>query len=145
METDGITSPRLSWWRFFSRRARSSGISQGRCRSSSTNVQISPSSAVMNLLDSPDAVHASDGSHVQSVRLTMPPAKDLMMGTILALSIVINIWLIYEYRDFRTQEWLKNNDLTFFKTNEYADLNAKVLSQESLINSYGLRQACKEK
>jgi len=99
----------------------------------------------MNLLDSPDAVHASDGSHVQSVRLTMPPAKDLMMGTILALSIVINIWLIYEYRDFRTQEWLKNNDLTFFKTNEYADLKAKVLSQESLINSYGLRQACKEK
>jgi hypothetical protein len=69
--------------------------------------------------------------------------REALLTILLAFSVLVNIWLIYQYRDFRTQEWLVDNNLTFFKTNEYADLKAKVLAQESLINSYGLQQSCR--
>lgn len=69
--------------------------------------------------------------------------RDLFIGLLLALSILINVILIFEYRDKKTQEWVNQYDLTFFKTNDYAALKAQVEAQEKLINAWGLREAVK--
>lgn len=69
------------------------------------------------------------------------PNRDLVIGLLLALSILVNVALIFAYRDQRTQEWVNQYDLTFFKTNDYAALKAEVAAHEKLINAWGLKAA----
>jgi hypothetical protein len=68
--------------------------------------------------------------------------RQWFIAVIMATSILVNIWLVYQYRDFRTQEWLKDNNLQFFETNQFADLRMKVAVQEQFINSLSIKKAC---
>jgi hypothetical protein len=102
---------------------------------------------VRNLHDerdrSPDeSIRAEPHSIVNSIRNIIGGSnRDLIIGLLLALSILVNITLIFAYRDQRTQEWVNQYDLTFFKTNDYAALKADVAAHEKLINAWGLKAA----
>jgi hypothetical protein len=92
---------------------------------------------------SPDeSVHAAPRSIVQVVRNIIGGAnRDLVIACLLALSILVNVILTFAYRDQRTQEWVNQYDLNFFKTNDYAALKAEVAAHELLINAWGLKGA----
>ena len=84
---------------------------------------------------SDDSVQASDNAHVNINRFTLPKdARELIVGIILALSLLTNLWIWGKLhdadKDIQTQVWLRDDALTKFEQGPFADLKAHVLALE---------------
>ena len=85
--------------------------------------------------NSDDSITAHENSHVNVNRFTLPKdARDLILATITALSIITSLWLWGKLhdaeKDIQTQVWLRDDALTKFEQGPYADLKAHVLALE---------------
>lgn len=86
--------------------------------------------------NSPDeSIEAHPGAHVSVNRFTLPKdARDLIVATVTALSLLTNLWLWGKLhdadKDIQTQVWLRDDALTKFEQGPYADLKAHVLALE---------------
>ena len=85
----------------------------------------------------PDAVH-DNTAPVQITRFQMPQGRDLIFGTLLALSIVVNLWCLWIMRDIGTRKWLHDYDLNQFQMGEFRQLQREVDLDHALIE-----QQCK--
>lgn len=84
-----------------------------------------------------ESVH-SNTAPVQVTRLSAPTGRDLLWGTILALSIAVNIWCAWEIRDIGTRKWLHDYDLNQFQMGEFRQLQRQVDIDHAL-----LQQQCR--
>jgi hypothetical protein len=90
--------------------------------------------------NSPDeSVRATEGANVNINRITLPPARDLIMGTLLAVSILCNVFLFEYARDAKTQAWLAEDQIDKFMTNQYPSLLTRIEVTEALVNAYGMK------
>ena len=96
--------------------------------------------------DSPDeSVHARDGSNVNVNRFTLPKdARDLIIATLLALSVLVNVALLLMYRYDSQERDLDRYDDGQFITHDFANLKSEVEADHQLIQAYGLQKAVKE-
>lgn len=87
----------------------------------------------------PERCHDDSVTHntapVQITRFTLPKdARDLIVATVCALSVLTNIWLWSKLhdadKDIQTQIWLRDDALTKFEQGPYADLKSHVLALE---------------
>jgi hypothetical protein len=67
--------------------------------------------------------------------------------TILAVAIVVIVfesWLLFSaYKDMHTQQWLSDYDLNQFKSGPFAELKARVDTDDALIKAFGPQQCRK--
>jgi hypothetical protein len=92
---------------------------------------------------SDESIDAHDGGNVASVRLTLPKqARELMIAIVLAGSILMNLWCINVIHEAATEDRLKQYNLDWFKTHEFADLKGEVAVNQKLITAFGPQQ-CK--
>ena len=84
---------------------------------------------------SPDESVTGNNAPVQVVRFMLPKeTRDLVVGTILALSIWTN-WTLWSKlhdaeKDVQTYHMLRDDALTKFEQGPFADVKARVLSLE---------------
>lgn len=93
-----------------------------------------------------ESVHGAPHGNVNVNRFTFSKdARDLIVATVMALSIITIVILGYllhdAYKDARTQVWLRDDALTKFTTGPYAELKSHVTALDSLINAYGLQKS----
>lgn len=82
-----------------------------------------------------ESISAAQGAHVNVNRFTLPKdARDLILATMTALSVLTSLWLWSKLhdaeKDIQTQVWLRDDALTKFEQGPYADLKAHVLALE---------------
>jgi hypothetical protein len=83
---------------------------------------------------------------VQSIRFTLPKdARDLIVATVLALSIVVNVAMFFQLRHLEQTVDLDRYDDNTFINGRFAELSAQVKADHDLIQAYGLQKAVKEK
>lgn len=87
-----------------------------------------------------DSVHGNQGP-VQVTRITLPHTRDLVMGTLLAISILGNVFLYAYAKDAKTIAMLAAYDLKQFQTKDLPDLQAKISTAEELTKAYGLKES----
>lgn len=77
---------------------------------------------------SPDeSVHGAPHGNVNVNRVTVSKdTKMLILGTLLALSIVVNLWCGWIIRDVGTRKWLHDWDLNQFQMGPFATLQKDV-------------------
>jgi hypothetical protein len=63
--------------------------------------------------------------------------RDLLIGLLLGLSVLVNVALVYAYRDAAVQQELRRYDFANFKQTDWADLNTRVSVNEKLITMMG--------
>ena len=97
--------------------------------------------------DSPtDTMSASDNGHIQSIKFALPKdARDLIVATVLALSIVVNVVMFFQIRHLEQTVDLDRYDDNTFINGRFAELSAQVKADHDLIQAYGLQKAVKEK
>lgn len=71
-------------------------------------------------------------------------SREMILGVALGISIVINVLAVYTWRDAATESRVKDYDLTFFVTHDFAALKTDVQVNQKLIEAYGLQQAVKQ-
>lgn len=87
-------------------------------------------------VDSPDSVSACDSAHVNINRFTIgDKAKERVLTFVLALSILVNAWALFAMRDMGTEQRLKQYNLDWFRTHEFADLKTEVEVQKRVNES----------
>lgn len=74
-------------------------------------------------------------------RITLPPARDLIMGTLLATSILCNVFLYAYARDAKTMAWVTADALQKFQTSQLPALQSRIDTAEELIKAYGLKES----
>ncbi len=89
----------------------------------------------MHTENSPDESIRSNSGPVQITRLSLPKdARELIIATILSLSVLTNLWLWSKLhdaeKDIQTQVWLRDDALTKFEQGPFADVKAHVLALE---------------
>lgn len=95
--------------------------------------------------------HADESVHgntapVQSVRFTLPKdARDIIITTLLAISILVNFVLVFQYRHLEQTVDLDRYDDNTFINGRFAELSAQVKADHDLIQAYGLQKAVREK
>lgn len=67
--------------------------------------------------------------------------REVVIGALLGISIIVNVLAIYTWRDAATEARVKDYDLTFFVTHDFAALKADVQVNQKLIEAYGLQKA----
>ena len=92
-----------------------------------------------------DAVTAHQGANVNVTRLSAEKGKSILLGLALGLSMAVNIIAFLSWREARTEAQVKDYDLTFFVTHDFATLKAEVEVNQKLIEAYGLQKTVKEK
>lgn len=81
---------------------------------------------------------------VQSVRFTLPKdAREIIVASILSLSILVNVWCAWVIRDVGTAKWLHDWDLNQFQNGPYVETKIKVGEIESRLRAIETSQACK--
>jgi len=107
------------------------------------NTQVHPENC------SDESIHAQPNAHIQSVRFSLP--KDpwqLITATLLALSILVNIALIFAYRYDAQERDLDRYDDGIRESataKEMSNLSARITTDHDLIQAYGLQKALQEK
>lgn len=82
---------------------------------------------------SDDSVHGNSAP-VQITRFHLPKdAREILIGSLLALSIAVNIWCAMTIRDAGTEQRLQQYNLDWFKTHEFSDLKGEVAVQGKLL------------
>ena len=97
--------------------------------------------------DSPtDTLTASDNGHIQSIKFLLPKdARDLIVATVLALSMVVNVVMFFQLRHLEQTVDLDRYDDNTFINGRFAELSAQVKADHDLIQAYGLQKAVREK
>jgi hypothetical protein len=83
------------------------------------------------------AISASNGGAVAQASITGEKVKGWFSNVILAISILLNVWLIMAYREAGTEQRLQQYNLDWFKTHEFAELKGQVAVDEKLIEVFG--------
>lgn len=97
--------------------------------------------------DSPDeSVCTEQYGITQVVRniLGNASSREMLLGIALGVSLVINAIAIFCWRDAATESRVKDYDLTFFVTHDFAALKSDVQVNQKLIEAYGLQKAVKD-
>jgi hypothetical protein len=91
---------------------------------------------------SPDHDHAtaSSGSSVNQIRIT--DKKSFWTATALALSIIVNVACGWALLNAAKEQRLKQYDLDWFKSADFAQLRGQVEMHDKMINVYLLRKEC---
>lgn len=93
-----------------------------------------------------EGVNAGEGANVNIVRLLFgEKGKEIFYGIVLGISIVVNIIAIFAWRDAATEQRVKQYELQFFETHEFAEVKAQIQTNQALIQAYGLQKVVKEK
>lgn len=83
---------------------------------------------------------------VQSIRFSLPKdARDLIIATVLALSIIVNVVMFFQLRHLEQTVDLDRYDDNTFINGRFAEVSAQVKADHDLIQAYGLQKAVKEK
>jgi hypothetical protein len=94
--------------------------------------------------DSDNSVR-DNNAPVQIMRFAAEHGKSILFGVALGLSMAVNIVAFLAWRDARTEAQVRDYDLTFFVTHDFASLKSEVEVNQKLIDAYGLQKALKEK
>jgi hypothetical protein len=93
-----------------------------------------------------ESVTASHQAHVNINRFTLPKdPREILVATLLALSILVNLALFLMYRHTQQTVDLDRYDDNTFINGRFAELSAQVKADHDLIQAYGLQKAVKEK
>lgn len=88
---------------------------------------------------------ASGNGHIQSVKNVLPKdARDIIIGGLLALSVLGNVVMFLSYRELTQTVDLDRYDDNTFINGRFAELSAQVKADHDLIQAYGLQKAVKE-
>jgi hypothetical protein len=92
---------------------------------------------------SPDSVHLRDGSISNSARAIInDKSKGYILGTLLALSILVNVLSLWALDNHAKEHRLQQYDLDDFKSRGFADLKGQVEMHDKLINTLLVRKEC---
>jgi hypothetical protein len=81
---------------------------------------------------------AGEHSPLTMIKAILPKgARELIIATLLALSIMVNVWATWTIRDIDTRKWLHDWDLNQFETGPFADLKIQVGVDHELIAAFG--------
>ena len=87
-----------------------------------------------------ESVHCDRGN-VNVNRITLPPPRDLIVGTMLAFSLLCNIFLYAYAKDAKTIAMLASDALQKFQTNQLPELQSRINTAEKLAEAYGLKES----
>lgn len=84
-------------------------------------------------------------TQVQNVRQIIQGerVKSWVTSTLLAISVVINVWCGYTIRDVGTAKWLHDWDLNQFQNGPYVETKIKVGELEARVRALETSQACR--
>jgi hypothetical protein len=90
-----------------------------------------------------ESVHVEANANVNVNRFTLPKdPREIMVAVVLALSIFVNVWCLNVIHEASTEDRLKQYNLDWFKTHEFADLRGEMEVNQKLITAFGPQQ-CK--
>ena len=89
----------------------------------------------------PDESVRCEGGNVSVTRITLPPTRDLIIGTMLAFSLLCNIFLYAYAKDAKTIAMLAADALQKFQTNQLPELQSRINTAEKLAEAYGLKES----
>jgi hypothetical protein len=93
-----------------------------------------------------EPIDARGGGNVNVNRFTLPKdPREILVATLLALSILVNVVMWATYRHLNQTVDLDRYDDNTFINGRFADLAAQVKADHDLIQAYGLQKAVKEK
>jgi hypothetical protein len=92
-----------------------------------------------------EGIDARGGGNVNVNRFAAEKGKSILLGLALGLSMAVNIIAFLSWREARTETQVKDYDLTFFVTHDFATLKSEVEVNQKLIEAYGLQKTLKEK
>jgi hypothetical protein len=97
----------------------------------------------MNPSQLDDSVHLSEGSIHNSARaIVNDRSKGYIVGTLLALSIIVNGLCLWTISGHAKEHRLQQYDLDDFKSRGFADLKGEVEMHDKLINTLLIRKEC---
>lgn len=88
-----------------------------------------------------DHAHATGGSSVNQFRFG-DNKRGYVFGTMLALSILVNIWCAWNINNYKTEKRLQEYDLDWFKSQDFAQLRGEVSAHDKLIMMLQIRKEC---
>lgn len=98
----------------------------------------------MHAEHSPDeSVHCERGN-VNVNRITLPPTRDLILGTLLAFSLLCNIFLYAYAKDAKTIAMLAADALQKFQTTQLPTLQSRIEVAEEFIKADRLKESLDE-
>lgn len=100
-----------------------------------------PGCAVIHPENCRDESVKGNTAPVQVTRITLPPARDLVMGTILAIALLGNIFLYAYAKDAKTTAWVTADALQKFQTEQLPELQSRINTAEELVKAYGLKES----
>lgn len=90
-----------------------------------------------------ESADLNNGSIYNSARAIInDKSKGYILGTILALSIIINGLCLWTINDHAKEHRLQQYDLDYFKSSGFADLKGQVEMHDKLINVLLVRKEC---
>ncbi len=96
----------------------------------------------MHAEHSPDeSVHGAPHGNVNVNKITLPPPRDLIIGTLLAFSLLCNIFLYAYAKDAKTIALVANDALEKFMANQLPELKSRIEVAEELTKTYGLKES----
>lgn len=75
--------------------------------------------------DNIDNSNNAGGGSIATATIAGVP-RDILLGILLGVSAIVNMALIYVYRDAGTEQRLQQYNLDWFKSHDYADLKIDV-------------------
>lgn len=90
---------------------------------------------------SPDESVRDNTAPVQVTRITLPPARDLVLGTLLGLALLCDVFLYAYAKDAKTQAWVTADALQKFQTTQLPELQSRIDTAEELAKAYGLKES----
>lgn len=90
---------------------------------------------------SPNDSVSGNSAPVQVTRITLPPPRDLIIGTLLAFSLLCNIFLYAYAKDAKTIALVANDALEKFMANQLPELKSRIEVTEELTKTYGLKES----
>lgn len=92
--------------------------------------------------NSPDeSIHGAPHGNVNVNKITLPPTRDLILGTLLATSILCNFFLYAYAKDAKTLAWVTADALQKFQTTQLPTLQSRIDAAEELTKAYGLKES----
>lgn len=96
----------------------------------------------MHTEHSPDeSVHGAEYGNVNVNRITLPPTRDLILGVLLAFSLLCNIFLYAYAKDAKTIAMLAADALQKFQTTQLPTLQSRIEVAEELIKYDRLKES----
>ncbi len=91
-------------------------------------------------------IDARGGGNVNVNKFTLPKdAREIIVATLLALSVMVNVVLFMQWRHTEQTVDLDRYDDNTFINGRFAELAAQVKADHDLIQAYGLQKTLKEK